>query len=104
MNRILFQSHELTDGQVLLSDHRADHIRQVLKLEKGQAVRIGVVNGPKGQGVVEDVTAKKVHLRVELDADVPPRPRVNLVLALPRPKIMNDSGHRWPHWGWTRSF
>lgn len=88
MNRILFQSHELTDGQVLLSDHRADHIRQVLKLEKGQAVRIGVVNGPKGQGVVEDVTAKKVHLRVELDADVPPRPRVNLVLALPRPKVM----------------
>jgi RsmE family RNA methyltransferase len=88
MNRILFQSHELTDGQVLLSDHRADHLRQVLKVERGQGVRVGIVNGSKGQGIIEDVNAEEIRLRVELDADAPPRPRVHLVLALPRPKIM----------------
>ena len=88
MNRILLQSYELKDGQVTLSDHRANHIRQVLRAEKGQAVRVGIINGPKGQGVVEDLTAEAVCLRIDLDADVPPRPCVNLILALPRPKIM----------------
>ena len=49
MNLLLFEQHELNAGCLLLTDNRAKHIRTVLKLNVGDALRIGMVNGKMGR-------------------------------------------------------
>jgi RsmE family RNA methyltransferase len=89
VNLILLDPNEANDaGHVSLSDARAAHLLNVLKVAPEHQVRVGVLDGPCGIGVVESIGDGKVQLRCAFDATVPPRPRVDLLLALPRPKVM----------------
>ena len=54
----------------------------------GQTIRIGIVDGPLGTGTVTGIAGGAVDLQCVFDDTVPPRPRVDLLLALPRPKVM----------------
>ncbi len=93
MNLILLESSEIQDdGLAVLSGHRARHVREVLKTEPGEEIRVGVVDGPTGTAtVVED--GKELRLRCALSGGIPPISRVDLLLAMPRPKVMN---RLWP--------
>lgn len=89
MNLILFTRDEVMAGDaVTLTDVRATHLRKVLKVASGSTVRVGVVDGPMGIGTVTAVAADHVTLRCVFDDEPPVRPRVDLLLALPRPKVM----------------
>jgi len=89
MNRVLIRPEELdAGGRIVLSDRRAAHIRSVLRGQAGQALRVGVINGRPGVGRIEAVDAREVVLRWKADEAMPPAPRVDLLLALPRPKVM----------------
>ena len=89
MNIVLLEAGELDAlGRVLLSGPRAAHVVNVLGGAPGQTVRIGVVEGPRGVGTVRSVTGNAVALDCVLEAEPPPRPRVDLLLAVPRPKVM----------------
>ena len=89
MNLILIHPHEPDSaGLVRLAGERAEHIRHVLKAEPGKTLRIGLLNGPKGCGTVESVSGKEVVLQCEFEEKIPPRPSIDLLLALPRPKVM----------------
>lgn len=88
MNIILLESGELENGCVLLDDDRAEHIRKVLHLKEGDGLRIGLVNGPQGQGTVTEIEKHSVRLRCEFENEAPPESRIDLLLALPRPKVM----------------
>lgn len=92
MNLILFDPAE-TDanrsGELSLSGPRAQHLLTVLKLAPGDDVRVGVIDGPRGVATVRAVEADgTVRLQYILDQVRPPAPRVDLLLALPRPKVM----------------
>ena len=89
MNLILIHQHEPdSEGLVRLTGERAEHIRSVLKASHGKTLRIGLLNGPKGRGTVEKVSGREVVLQCEFDEKIPPLPAVDLLLALPRPKVM----------------
>ena len=89
MNRILISSDEPDGhGRVRLSDHRAAHILRVLRLGAGATLRVGVVNGPHGTAVIESVAGEGVDVRCTLEREAPSPPRIDLLLALPRPKVM----------------
>jgi len=89
VNLLLLDPGEIdTGGDVLLSGARAAHLRDVLRVEAGHHVRIGVVDGPRGTATVQSVGGETVAIRCELEADIPPRPHVDLLLAVPRPKVM----------------
>lgn len=89
MNLILITSDELdATGRAHLTDQRAGHIHSVLKPEIGQELRVGLLNGPLGRGVIEAVSASLVTLACEFDAEPPPRPAIDLLLAMPRPKVL----------------
>ncbi len=89
MNLVLLEAGELNaHGRVLLSGPRAAHIVNVLGGAPGQAVRIGVLEGPRGVGTVGSIEGSTVALDCVLEAEAPPRPRVDLLLAVPRPKVM----------------
>jgi 16S rRNA (uracil1498-N3)-methyltransferase len=76
------------DGIACLSGARANHLLTVLRVTAGQQVRIGVIDGPCGVGTVTAAAEGRVDLRCALEAHVPPKPHVDLLLALPRPKVM----------------
>jgi len=88
MNMILLQPDDFRDdGLAVLSDERARHIRKVLKAEPGKVLRVGVLDGPLGKGMVLAVDQHTVSLQCVLE-EVPPKPRIDLLLAMPRPKVM----------------
>ncbi|MEO6235533.1 MAG: RsmE family RNA methyltransferase [Vicinamibacterales bacterium] len=85
---ILEQRDRLDDSQVVLADARATHLRTVLKVTPGRQIRVGLLDGPFGVATVEATGADGVTLQCVFESDTPPRPRVDLLLALPRPKVM----------------
>jgi 16S rRNA (uracil1498-N3)-methyltransferase len=88
MNRILITPDELlSDGTVTLTDYRADHIRTVLKARVGDEVKTGVLNGLIGSSSVEEIDEHRVVLRTH-HADQPLEPWFDLLLAVPRPKVL----------------
>ena len=89
MNLILLEAGELGySGEVTLSGARAEHLIKVLRVEPGDRVRVGVLDGPAGTATVNRITVDGVALQCTLDPAAPPPPRVDLLLALPRPKVM----------------
>ena len=89
MNLIVVEPHEVTsEGDVTLADARAAHIVGVLRAASGQMVRVGMLDGPLGAGTVTSVANGTVTLRCRFDGTPPPIPPVDLLLALPRPKVL----------------
>ena len=89
MNLILLEADELkTTTDVTLTGARAAHLLQVLKVKTGQPVRVGLLNGPLGTATVTSLGDGTVTMTCELEKTCPERPRVDLLLALPRPKVM----------------
>lgn len=89
MNLILIHPHEPDrEGRVRLSDVRAEHIHNVLKAGSGKTLKIGLLNGSSGRGTVEHINGREVVLLCEFEGKTPSFPPVDLLLALPRPKVM----------------
>jgi 16S rRNA (uracil1498-N3)-methyltransferase len=89
VNLILLDARDGRDSShVTLSGARAEHLLSVLKVAPGQTVRVGMLDGPLGTGIVESADEGRVTLRCEFEAAAPPLPRVDVLLALPRPKVM----------------
>lgn len=75
-------------GVVTLAGLAAAHLLRVLRVTPGATVRLGVENGPVGVGTVTEVGADTVTLTCVFEPAAPPRPRVDLLLAVPRPKVL----------------
>lgn len=89
MNIILLRPDDWTEDQrVLLRDHRAVHIREVLNAEPGDVLRVGLLGGRQGEGRIEQIDSDGVRLTVLLRDPPPERHRYDIVLALPRPKML----------------
>ena len=88
MNLLLLDPAELDQGGVCIAGRRAEHLLQVLKVEPGDAVRVGVIGGMSGRGRVTAVEGATVCLSVELDQKPTCDLHIELVLALPRPIML----------------
>jgi RsmE family RNA methyltransferase len=89
VNLILLDPAEVgASGDVRLSGARATHLVNVLGVSPGQTVRVGVLDGPLGAGMVQTIADGTIVLRCVFNAGVPPPPSADLLLALPRPKVM----------------
>ncbi|MDD2520271.1 MAG: RsmE family RNA methyltransferase [Kiritimatiellae bacterium] len=94
MNLILLEPDEIhAEGLAVLAGTRARHVREVLKTGEGEQIRVGVVEGPTGTAVVIAEDGGEIRLQCTLDGGVPPVPRADVLLAMPRPKVMN---RLWP--------
>lgn len=89
MNLVLLFADDFVDEhQVRLSGRRLQHLREVLQAQPQSSVRVGLVNGAMGHGRVIQLTEAQAHLEVSLDQPPPTALPLNLVLALPRPKML----------------
>jgi len=94
MNLILCEPHELRDdGIATLTGVRAAHVRGVLRAAPGDTLRVGVIDGGKGIAEILALDDETVTLRCDLTSPAPPRPPLDLLLALPRPKVLR---RLWP--------
>jgi 16S rRNA (uracil1498-N3)-methyltransferase len=87
VNLVLLEPGEIALGAVRLSGARAEHIRAVLAPAPGQRLRVGVIDG--GIGTARVVSLGDDVVLDDLALGPPPAPPpVDLVLALPRPKVL----------------
>jgi 16S rRNA U1498 N3-methylase RsmE len=91
VNLLLLDSDELrADGTCRLTGRRARHLREVLGAVVGSRVRAGVVGASTGSAEVTADDGEVVVVQFATDPDAPARPPlpVDIVLAVPRPKVI----------------
>ena len=88
MNLLLIEPDELARHEATLAGRRAEHLVQVLKVEPGDTVRVGVVGGKLGSGRVMAIEGGEVRMAVELGREPVCDLHVELILALPRPIML----------------
>lgn len=88
MNLLLVEPGEVTDGAVVIADRRAEHLRGVLGVVFGSHVRAGIVGGGIGTAEVIADDGLALTLRLAIAEPAPPALPIELVLAVPRPKVL----------------
>lgn len=88
MNLILLEQQEINGQSVSLSGRRAKHIRKVLRSKPGDIVRIGIIDGPTGTGLIKEVDHEQVLVEISAATTPPPKSPTGLILALPRPIML----------------
>jgi RsmE family RNA methyltransferase len=89
VNLLLIDPGELrSDGTCTIFDRRAHHLRTVIGVEVGSTVRAGLLGGAIGTGEVIADDGSAFTFRLSL-TEPPPKPLdVELLLAVPRPKVI----------------
>ena len=89
MNLILLFPADLdAEGTARLIGRRARHVHEVHRAAPGDRLAVGLANGSVGTGTVLSVAPDEVRLSVELDGEPPPPAGIDLLLAMPRPKVL----------------
>jgi RsmE family RNA methyltransferase len=86
---LLFEDDFVAEGLARLSGRRLEHVAGVHRAAAGDELVVGVAGGRIGRGRVLRIDDAALELKVSLDRDPPPPLDVTLVLALPRPKVLN---------------
>jgi RsmE family RNA methyltransferase len=90
MNLILLEPDDFTDGrEAVVRGRRAEHIVRVIRAHAGDVLTAGLLGGKTGSARVTAIEDGVVRLEVTLESDPPLPLPVTLVLALPRPKVLN---------------
>ena len=87
MNLLLLEADQLRGTRARLSASQTRHARDILRVVPGQELRVGMLDGPRGLGRVLQVE-DALELECTFEPQPPPVPDVDLLLALPRPKVM----------------
>lgn len=89
MNLLLLEPGELAGELASVADRRAAHLRTVLGARPGARVRAGVIGGGTGTAEVIADDGAALTLRLALTEPARPPPTIELVLAVPRPKVLS---------------
>ena len=88
MNLLLLESGEIAGDETVLTGRRAEHLLRVLGVVVGDTVRVGVIGGKLGSGRVLAADAGAVRLVVSLEREPAADLYLELILALPRPIML----------------
>jgi RsmE family RNA methyltransferase len=89
VNLLLVEPGELrSDGTCTISDRRTHHLRTIVGVEVGSTIRAGLLGGAMGTGEVIADDGQAMTFRLALRGSPPAPLDVELVLAVPRPKVI----------------
>ncbi|RZA27509.1 MAG: 16S rRNA (uracil(1498)-N(3))-methyltransferase, partial [Proteobacteria bacterium] len=87
MNLLLLETADfIAPDKVVLRDRRFTHMQAVHRVELGDSLRVGKVDGLMGLAQVTRLEDHEAELAVVLDQPPPAKLPLTLILALPRPK------------------
>ena len=86
---LLFETDFVAPDTIVLGGRRHDHITRVHRVSVGDSLVVGVENGRIGTGTLTRIDDDLLEMQVALDRDPPPALPLTLVVALPRPKVLN---------------
>lgn len=90
MNLLLLLDEDfLSPGRVRLTGRRLAHAREVLGAKPGDRLKAGRLGGSMGQGRIVAMDAQALELEVDLHQAPPPKLPLTVLLALPRPKVLD---------------
>lgn len=91
MNLMLLQASEIQPDQTVrlaADDRRAVHMINILKVQVGDRIKAGIIDGLIGVAQLEAIAPDSLLLTVRVGTKPPPALDLTLILALPRPKMM----------------
>jgi RsmE family RNA methyltransferase len=89
VNLLLFTAADrLGEQRIRVTDHRLQHLLEVLGAQVGDQLRVGELEGLTGSGQILEISTEQAILTIRLDRQPPPKLPLCLVLALPRPKML----------------
>lgn len=92
MNLLLLESqHFIDERHVELNQRQLRHVLEVHQANEGDELRVGMINGNVGTGVITHLTTEKMRLEVDLVLPSPAALPLTVLLALPRPKMLKRS-------------
>lgn len=95
MNLLLLRESDIThceNATIWIDDYRAEHMIKVMKVSVGQQISVGRVNGNVGHATIEAIENKQVALaNVKCEHEPPKQLPVDVILALPRPRMLQRS-------------
>ncbi|MBN1575300.1 MAG: 16S rRNA (uracil(1498)-N(3))-methyltransferase [Chitinispirillaceae bacterium] len=94
MNLVLLEPADFIDARqriVCLTGRRLTHIRSVCHAIVGERLRVGLIDGHVGHGMVMRIDDETLEMEVTLSEPPPPPLPLTLIFALPRPKSLKKS-------------
>jgi 16S rRNA (uracil1498-N3)-methyltransferase len=88
VNLVLVDAAELDGDRARIGGRRARHLIDVVGVSPGQRLRAGVIGGGIGEAEVVAI-GDAIELRVVVTAPAPAGLPVDLVVAVPRPKVLS---------------
>lgn len=90
MNLVLLLPEDLiAPDRARLTGRRLAHVREVHRAAVGEELVVGLLNGMMGRGRVLRLDDAALELDLALDELPPPKLPLTLLIAVPRPKVLN---------------
>lgn len=86
---LLFEEDLLTPERACLRGRRLQHVREVHRAKVGDDLTVGLLGGRMGKGRVLRLDDEVLELDLRLDQEPPSKLPLTLVIAVPRPKVLN---------------
>jgi len=86
---LLFPDDFVSERRVRLTGRRLEHVSSVHRAKVGDSLLAGLLGGNMGRGRVIALDEQGLEMDVDLDSPPPPKLPLTLVVALPRPKVLN---------------
>lgn len=86
---LLFDDDFIEASRVRLAGRRLRHVTDVHRAAVGESLVVGVAGGRIGLGTITRLDTEQLEMDVSLDRDPPAALPLTLILALPRPKVLN---------------
>ncbi|MBN1306275.1 MAG: 16S rRNA (uracil(1498)-N(3))-methyltransferase [Chitinispirillaceae bacterium] len=94
MNLVLLEPTDFIDARqrtVRLAGRRLTHIRSVCHAIVGERLRVGLIDGSVGHGMIMRIDDESLEMEVDCSEPPPPPLPLTLIIALPRPKSLKKS-------------
>lgn len=89
MNLILLTNDDIINNITEITGDKLKHILLCIKPVVGDTLKVGLINGMIGDGIVTAINAYKLVMTVTLHKNPPEKLPLTLICAMPRPKVLN---------------
>jgi RsmE family RNA methyltransferase len=86
---LLFDDDFISPSRARLTGRRLRHVTGVHRAAVGEELVAGLADGRIGRGTITRIDGDALEMEVAFDRDPPARLPLTLILALPRPKVLN---------------